>query len=475
MAQSTSLMSTQMEVHSYQSNPAAIRLSELTNQIRQAIDGIFGNRSFWVIADITSHTYKEQSNYHYFELVEKDKTSAKILTKIAGRAWGNASVNISNFEQATGQKFKNDINVLIQVSVQYNPAFGLQLNLLDIDTNFTLGLFEQQRKETLERLLKENPDFITKSGEHYITRNNSIPLNKVLQHIAVISSATSAGYQDFRHTLEHNTFGYHFQIDDYFTLVQGETNARQFLGKIVEVFQSGKPYDVLIIIRGGGAQTDFLIFDNYDLCRAIAKFPIPVITGIGHQKNETIADLMAHTSTKTPTKAAEMLIAHNRAFEESLISLQKIVLIKTYQLINYHKDRLTHINQITISKTRELLHEHHRSIMNLSRMVSTNPKIMISNRQKDLSNVLSNMQAYSRMYFANKRGYIGHFQSVVKIMSPQNILNKGFAIIKVNGRIAGNADQIEAGTELTVRLATAEIKTTVNSKSTLNGNDEFNI
>lgn len=468
-------MLTQMEVHSYQSNPAAIRLSELTSQIRQAIDGVFGNRTFWVIADVTSHTYKEQSNYHYFELVEKDKTSAKILTKIAGRAWGNAAVNISNFEQATGQKFKNDINVLVQVSVQYNPAFGLQLNLLDIDTSFTLGQFEQQRKETLERLQKENPGFISKAGDQFITRNNSITLNKVLQHIAVISSATSAGYQDFRHTLEHNAFGYHFQIDDYFTLVQGETNARQFLAKIVEVFQSGKPYDALIIIRGGGAQTDFLIFDNYDLSRAIAKFPIPVITGIGHQKNETIADLMAHTSTKTPTKAAEFLIAHNRAFEENLLSLQKMMLIKTYQLINYHKDRLTHINQVTISTARNLLHEQHRNIMYLSRLVLTNPKIMIANRQKDLSNVVGNLQAYSRMYFANKMGYIGHFQSVVRLMSPQNILNKGFAILKVNGQIASNADAIEAGTELTVRLASTEIKTTVTSKNTLNGNDEFNI
>ncbi|WEK21512.1 MAG: exodeoxyribonuclease VII large subunit [Candidatus Pedobacter colombiensis] len=464
-----------MEVHSYQSNPAAIRLSELTNQIRQTIDGVFGNRTFWVIADVTSHTYKEQSNYHYFELVEKDKASAKILSKIAGRAWGNASVNITNFEQATGQKFKNDINVLIQVSVQYNPAFGLQLNLLDIDTNFTLGLFEQQRKETLERLLKENPDFIQKSGERYITRNNNLALNNVLQHIAVISSATSAGYQDFRHTLENNTFGYRFQIDDYFTLVQGEANARPFLAKLVEVFQSGKPYDALVIIRGGGAQTDFLIFDNYELSRAIAKFPIPVITGIGHQKNETIADLMAHTSTKTPTKAAELIIAHNRAFEEALIGLQKMVLIKTYQLINYHKDRLTHINQITIRTTRNLIHEQHRNILNLSRLVLTNPKIMISNKQKDLANVISNLQSYNRIYFANKRGYIGHFQSVVRLMSPQNILNKGFAILKVNDQIVSNADHIEAGTELTVRLASAEIKTTVNSKSTIDGNDEFNL
>ncbi|MFA4868765.1 MAG: exodeoxyribonuclease VII large subunit [Pedobacter sp.] len=468
-------MSTQMEAQSYQSNPAAIRLSELTNQIRQAIDGLFGNRTFWVIADVTSHTYKEQSNFHYFELVEKDKTSAKILTKIASRAWGNAAVNISNFERATGQKFKNDINVLVQVSVQYNPAFGLQLNLIDIDTNFTLGLFEQQRKETLERLLRENPDFIRKAGEHFITRNNSLVLNRVVQRIAIISSATSAGYQDFRHTLENNSFGYHFEIDDYFTMVQGEANAKAFLSKLVDVFQSDKPYDALFVIRGGGAQTDFLIFDNYELSRAIAKFPIPVITGIGHQKNETIADLMAHTATKTPTKAAELIIAHNRAFEESMLSLQKMVLIKTYQLINFHKDRLTHINQVTISTTRDLLQDQHRNIMNLSRMVLTNPKIIISNKQKDLSNVIGNIASYNRMYFANKRGYIGHFQSVVRLMSPQNILNKGFAIIKVNGRIASNANAIEEGTELNVRLASAEIKTTVTSKSIINGNDEFNV
>lgn len=465
-----------MEVHSNQSNkPTAIRLSELTNQIRQAIDGVFGGHTFWVIADVTSHTYKEQNNYHYFELVEKDKNAARILSRVSARAWGNAAVNIANFEKATGQKFKNDINVLVQVAVQYTPAFGLQLNLLDIDTNFTLGLFEQQRKETLERLLKENPGFISKVGDQFSTRNSNINLNKVLQHIAVISSATSAGYQDFIHTLENNTFGYHFRIDNYFTMVQGENNARQFLTKIVEVFQSGKPYDALIIIRGGGAQTDFLIFDNYDLCRAIAKFPIPVITGIGHQKNETIADLMAHTSTKTPTKAAEMLIAHNRTFEEHLLGMQKMALIKTYQLINYHKERLVNINQITISRSRDLLHEQHRNIINLSRLVLINPKIVISNKQKDLNNLMNNLQTYNRMYFANRKGEVAHFQSIIKLMSPQNILNKGFAILKMGDKIISNAEVIEPGNELTVRLATTEIKTTVNSKSILNGNDEFNL
>lgn len=452
----------------------SIKLSELTSQIQQVIDGAFGHKTFWIIADITNYTYKPQSNYHYFELVEKDKTAAKILAKVAGRAWGNASVNISNFEKATGQKFKNDINVLIQVSVQYNPSFGLQLNLLDIDTNFTLGLFEQQRKETLERLLRENQAFIKKAGDGYITRNSELALNQVIQRIAVISSDTSAGFQDFKHTLEHNPFDYKFHIDDYFALVQGDGNAKQFLARIIEVFESQKPYDALVIIRGGGAQTDFLIFDNYELNRAIAKFPIPVITGIGHQKNETIADLMAHTSTKTPTKAAEFIIAHNRAFEDNLIATQKMILIKTYQMINHHKDRLVRLNQITINTTRNLLHEHHKTIMNLSGMILTNPRIIISNRRKDLSNLQLNLQSYSKLYFLNKTAHIAHFQSVMRIMSPQNILNKGFAIIKVNGKIAGNADQIEIGTELTVRLASSEIKTIVKSKSAYDEN-EFNL
>jgi exodeoxyribonuclease VII large subunit len=450
---------------------SSVRLSELTGLINGVISDAFGSKTFWVIADITNHTYKPQTNYHYFELVEKDKLSAKILAKIAGRAWGNAAVNIANFERATGQQFKNDINVLIQVAVQYNQAFGLQLNVLDIDTSFTLGKFEQQRKETLDKLLRDNPAFIHYENGKFTTRNNQLPLNKVLQQIAVISSDTSAGYLDFKHTLENNTFGYHFEIDDYFALVQGEGNARQFLAKLIAVFEAGKNYDALVIIRGGGAQMDFLIFDNYELARAIAKFPIPVITGIGHQKNETIADLMAHTATKTPTKAAEMLIAHNRRFEESVLMLQQQVLIKTFQLLSYHKELLNRLNQITISAVNNQINGQHRKILGLSAMILTNPKILIANKSKDLSNLLNNLTSFNRIYFANKRGYIGHFESMVRLMSPQNILNKGFAIVRVNGVITSNADEIIPGAEMTVSLASAEIKAKVLAKTERNGRE----
>ena len=467
----TPILVFQMEVQLPSQNHAAIRLSELTNQVLKAIEGVFGKQTFWVIADITSYTYKANTKVHYFELVEKDKSSSKILAKISGRAWGNASVNISNFEQATGQKFRNDINVLIQVSVQYNPSFGLQLNLIDIDTSFTLGLFEQQRKDTLQKLLDENADYIQKRGEEYFTKNSSIPLSKVIQRIAVISSETSAGYQDFMHTLMHNTYGFMFSVDNYLTLVQGEVNAKHVLHKIIEVFQSDIPYDALVIIRGGGSQMDFLMFDNYELNRGIARFPIPIITGIGHQKNETIADLMAHTSTKTPTKAAEFIIAHNRAFEEGILSLQKMILIKTFQTINVQKDRLIHMNNISSNSSLNLLHRHQNKLVQLSEAILRSPRLILSNRNKDLTNMSGNIQSYSRMFLSTKSGHLNHFVSVVKLMSPQNILNKGFAIIKIDDKIVSNADDIEIGTKLTVQLSNTQIDTTVNHKKTSDGTE----
>lgn len=468
------LLSTKLEDHLSLSSANVIKLSQLTSQIQQTLDNVFARQTFWIIADVTNYTFKAQANYHYFELVEKDASSSKIIAKLAGRAWGNASLNILNFENATGQKFKNDINVLIQVSVQYNSSFGLQLNLLDIDTNYTLGLFEQQRTQTLERLVKENPGFIQKIGQDYITRNNELKFKHVIQKLAIISSETSAGYLDFRHTLDNNPFGYCFQIENYFTLVQGEVNASQLVNKMIEAFKSNVAYDALIIIRGGGAQMDFLIFDNYELSRAVAKFPIPVITGIGHQKNETIVDMMANTATKTPTKAAEFIIAHNRSFEESILSMQKMILIKTLQLLTRQKEMLGQLNNTTVNSTKDLLHNYHKNILNLSGLILTNPRIIISNRSRDLTNLITNLKSYNKSYFNSQRGQIAHFLSVARMMSPQNILNKGFAILKANDKILSNPDDIQEGDELTIRLAQSEIKTKVQSKSTYDGR-EFDI
>ncbi len=473
-----------------------IRLSELNKQIEAVIENNFNKLTFWVVADITDHSFKEKTNYHYFAFVEKAEGSNKLLAKIAGKAWGAGSTKIREFERITGQRFTNNINVLVRVRVIYHIEFGLSLDIQDVDTNFTIGVIEQQKQATLASLVTNNPEVITKIGDRYLTRNGKIPLPMVIQRIAVVASKTSAGNEDFRHTILNNPYGYKFEIDDYHTVVQNEANAQQFLERLVDVFKSNIKYDVVVINRGGGAQTDFLIFDNYKIGLAIARFPIPVITGIGHQKNETIADLMAHTQTKTPTKAAELIITHNKQFEDSVLNFQKQIIIKSQQTFSHNYQRLTTLNtsiinksrtflngfkdalvrnnQIVINKTKTLLSEKKNILLFIASTMISKPRIITGNKLNDLSNTMNNIVSFKTSYLRNQRGYLGHLVTVINMMSPKNILKKGFAIVKHKGDVTSNPDVFTHGSEMEVILSEKSIKTTVNSKSDHNGS-EFNL
>ena len=419
-----------------------------------------------------------------------------MVAKISGKAWGTGSSKIREFERITGQKFTNNINVLVRVKVNYHIVFGLSLDIQDIDTNFTIGVLEQQRQATLASLVANNPAVIEKVGERYVTRNAKLTLPMIIQRIAVVSSKTSAGNEDFRDTLLNNPYGYKFEIHDYYTVVQNEANAQQFLERLIDVFKSNIAFDVVVINRGGGSQTDFLIFDNYKIGLAVARFPIPIITGIGHLKNETITDLMAHTQTKNPTEAAKFIITHNRHFEDAILNFQRSILIKSQQtfssyyqrltslktsivnnsrtFLNYYKDALVNNNQIVVNKTKTILFQNKNSLSFIASTLVSKPRIIIGNKLNDLSNVLSNINSFKTSYLRNQRGYLRHFVSVINLMSPVNILKKGFAIVKHDGVVTSNPDILTLGTEMEVILLNKSIKSTVKSKSNYNGS-EFNL
>ena len=438
-----------------------IKLSELTSRIQRNIDDAFASHAFWVVADVTNHTYKAANNYHYFELVEKEPMSSRIVAKIAGRAWGAGALRIERFEQSTGQRFSNNVHVLVLVMVQYTPAFGLQLNLMDIDTSFTLGQFEKMRLATLELLLSRNPEFIQMVGDHFITKNKQLELKPVMQHLAVLSSDTSAGYQDFRHTLDNNPWGYRFIIDDYFTVVQGEGNAKNLVARLIDIYESGKPYDAVILIRGGGAQTDFLIFDNYELSRAVARFPIPVITGIGHQKNETICDLMANTALKTPTKAAEFILANNRLFEDRLINAQKRIIIKTQQTIQQHQRRLSSLKSYFVGDVLGLLQHLQSALSRLSGAVLAVPGMFLQNKERELRQVQKELKANAEDLIKTRSANLMLFETMIRLMDPVHILRKGFTLIKIGDRIITNEEALHPGTEITIQRAADEVKAIV--------------
>jgi len=477
-------------------DPGHIRLSELTSKIANSINSVFNSQTFWVVADVTDHKYYSDKGHHYFSLTEKDPGSNNIIAKISSVAWGQGSEKIRAFERITGQVFKNDINVLIKLSVSYHQLYGLKTTLLEIDSNFTIGQLEKQRLEILQKLLLEFPNFITKVGDRFITANSKLSLRPVIQRIAVISSLNSAGFQDFQHTLDTNPLNYAFKTDTYYASVQGLENAKDIYQRFNEVIESKKNYDVVVVIRGGGSQTDFMIFDTFILGEIVARFPIPVITGIGHQKNETIVDLMAHTPLKTPTKAAEFIIAHNRTFEESVHTLQKVIIIKSQQvitrysqLVNYYntnilnltrsrisryKDELVQFNQATVNKSKEILLNNRGALIWISNQVVSKPKLIISNKRNSLLNEIENLKIFNRKYFTNFSGYIGHFISVMKLMSPENILRKGFAIVYQNGKISNNPRTINVGSEISVVFSETELLTTVKEKKQRDGS-EFNL
>jgi exodeoxyribonuclease VII large subunit len=469
-----------------------IRLSALNDMVHDAINLRFAGQRFWVLADITNHSYKADKKIHYFELVEKAQNGNGITAKMMGKSWGGGAVRIEEFEKNTGQTFTNNLHVLVQVSVDYHPLYGLSVSVLDIDSNFMLGILEQQRNATLVRLIKEN-DYIQKVGDVYSTFNSRLKLPVVIQKVAVISSSSSAGNEDFRHTMQHNDFGYVFQIDDYYTVVQGDNNAKLFLNKLIEIYNTGIPYDAVVINRGGGSQSDFLIFDNYNIGRAVAKFPIPVITGIGHQKNVSITDLMAHTHTKTPTKAAEFIIAHNRSFEQHILSLQQNILIKSQQLfhghykelneiknavsrnvrelVQLHGEELTRTNQRIISSSRAVLYGHQKRLILTAHQVVQSPKLLFQQRKNDLVQIKNTIKNSTSVYLRREKLTLEHHQKSIKMMSPQNILRKGYAIVKVNQKIISNAKNIEAGQEIEVILKDAKLKSTVKEKIQYDGRE----
>jgi exodeoxyribonuclease VII large subunit len=444
-----------------------LKLSELTQNIQQTLERFYADRTFWVIADVTNHTFKPQTAVHYFDLVEKDINSSAIVARMAARAWGSASGKIQKFEKESEQRFENNINVLVLVSVNFSSSFGLQLNLHDIDPNYTLGHFERQRKATLDRLVEQNPEFISRKNGEYYSRNKGLALNLVIQKIAVITSDTSAGYQDFVHTLSTNALSYQFLLKDYFTLVQGEANAKTVINKLVEIYQSGVAYDAVVIIRGGGAQTDFLIFDDYQLARAVAKFPIPIITGIGHHKNQTVVDLMAHSTTNTPTKAAELILFHNRRFEESIIHAQKRIIIKTQQIFSFNSNNLNELKSRVLKDVFRLLHGHQRLLMNLSGSMSALPRFILSNKKRALRASAAALVTASKAVFMNEYTNLTHLSTLTKMMNPQNILNKGFAIVKVQDQIVSQSGRIEVGSEVQIQMATEELTAKITSKKTL--------
>lgn len=374
----------------------SIKLSELTQQIQDTIQTQFDGEVFWVSARIMN-VKKYETNRRCYLTLEEYENGTK-TTEIRAVFWANYYSEIEKFEKAIKQPFKDGTEIICKVKVRYHKIYGLNLDVMQIDLAHTLGTLELERQQTLEKLIKENPKTIQLFDGVYRTFNNRLPLPLIISNIALITAPNSDGQRDFQQEIKRNKHQYTFSVTEFLTTIQGDNAHKLILEQLKLIEKSKEPFDVIAIVRGGGSQTDFKPFDDYELSKCVANFPIPIYTGIGHDRNQSIVDLMAREQ-KTPTKVASLFVEHNFDFENTLIDL---------------KTRLTD----TIAE-------------------------QLESAKEELDNA----------------------KRIVKISSPQAILDRGFAIIMSNNKIVIDPKTITENSQLQTLLKNETIHSTVTKKT----------
>ncbi|QMU28455.1 exodeoxyribonuclease VII large subunit [Adhaeribacter radiodurans] len=440
---------------------APLKLSQLNQLIQYAIDGVFREQTYAVIAETSGIKNYGDKRQCYLTLVEKSEHSNEVLASIQAKIWGNCYHTIRNFEETTGQPFKDNIEILFKVRIQYHIYYGLNVLIEEIDCNYTIGKLALTRQAVLQKLIDQNPDAVQLVNGEFLTRNRQLNFPPVIQKIALISSAQADGYNDFVHELYLNKFQYTFQVDEYFAQVQGNEAANQICQKLIQIYQSQIAYDAVVIVRGGGSQLDFSAFDSYTVARAVARFPIPIITGIGHERNESICDLMARLPTKTPTKAAATIVAHNRSFEETILQLQKVVVSKTNEVLSAQKLILQTLHSKVIRKTHECLNQQQQRLRPLSGMVVQLIHRLVNNQRFKLAKITYQLNGSTEALIKAEQHKLVTIKNTVKLLSPENVLKRGYAIIFRGDTIIKNAAEVRPGDEITTIFQDSEIISTI--------------
>ena len=470
-----------------QSSIKPLRLSELTTALDEFFKKKFTNRPVWVIGEVSNHQYYQKNGRHYFNLIEKHQARDQITSQMQAVAWGNVQPRVDAFEKATGQEFTNGLEVLLQVEVTFHPMYGMKLTLLDVDPSFTMGRMEKKRLETLNRLRTKHPEVVRKVGDQYRTFNQDRPLPKVLSRVALVTSSKAAGYDDFLHTLKNNPWGYQFSVDHYFAPVQGMASWPKIASRIAEVNSKFEDYDVVVIVRGGGSRLDLALFDQYELSLEIARCAVPVITGIGHQRDESIADLFCHTRLKTPTKVAEFILAQNLEFEQVLLGandriqdLAKGVLKEKKRSLNGLSisvtagipQKLRQLRKEQAGLSRKLLTsvqkslQHKNEILNQHQIsIERGVKSQVTGHLNGLNNIRETVSKDAKRLLAKQNEKQQQLQQLIKLADPKNVLKRGYAIIREESGILTSAEAINAKKEVEIEMKDGKVKVKVETSS----------
>ena len=378
-------------------------LLELCDCIDEALQSKL-EETYWVRAEIASLT---ERGHCYMELVEKAKNNS-IAAKVRATCWSHVyHLLAAYFANETGQMLSVGMQVLLQVEVSFHAVYGLSVNIVGIDPTFTLGDLARQRQQTIQRLQEDG----------VMDMQRSLKMATLPRRIAVVSASDAAGYGDFCHQLESNSGGFRFRTELYPAVMQGEQSPASIIRALEDIAQRAEEYDVVAIVRGGGASTDLRNFDDYSLALHCANFPLPIIAGVGHTRDVSVVDMVVHTSVKTPTAAAEWLI-------------------------NAMQEQAEKVGELYVRLQRVAQHAIHK-------------------QQNRLEALWQALRFTTQRRISKQRNQLELWEKTIGIHSPERIYRMGYSLTTVNGKVVRSIHDVKAGEEMLTHTGDGVIRSEV--------------
>lgn len=452
------------------SEPKIFTLRQVVSSIRKTIEERYQS-DYWVKAEMHK-LGQTRSGHCYPELVQKE--DGKIVAEIRGTIWKqHFDVINARFMTVVKEPLKEDTTLLMRVHVNFHEVYGISLQILDIDPNYSLGELQRERLETLKKLEKEG----------LLNANQKIEFPLLPKRIAIISAESSKGLSDFMKVIEQNSWGYSFFSMLFPASLQGDQAEHSIIHQLKRIASVRDHFDVVVIVRGGGGEVGMSCYNNFNLCRAIATFPLPVLTGIGHSTNLTVAEMVSYRNAITPTELGDFLIQAFHEFAVPLKESSKSIRIHSKQLLEIAQFQLNKISTTFIHSTRKSLEREHVSISSLQKELSQHSRQNLRERNEHLQKIKQRVGSSGKLEIQKQKNAIDQvhsklsnvlqtvlvaqsnrierFEHSVKLMDPVHVLQRGYSITTIGGKTIGMNNPIRVGDQIFTRTATFNVESEV--------------
>jgi exodeoxyribonuclease VII large subunit len=415
------------------SHKSVFSLLEVTRSIQKTIAERY-KTPVWIQAELNKLSYYKQSGHCFPELVEKQE--GRVLAQMRATIWKDEFILINReFQRVLKEPLKDGIKILFLASISFDPTHGLSLRIMDIDPAYTLGDLEKEKQETIQRLKKEN----------LYEKNKGLRLALLPKRIAVISVESSKGYADFIKIIGSNAQGYRFFHMLFPSLLQGEKAVGSMMAQLKRIRRVKDHFDLVVIVRGGGDDIGLSCYNDYRLASAIAEFPLPVLTGIGHSTNETVCEMISYSNAITPTKLAEWLLQKFHDFREPVETAYRIITDKLFRLIRDQNNQFRSEVKLFRSVTLNML-QHRRSEMKIqTQSLFRQATFRFRYEKTRLVQFQSRVPGAVSVLFKSRNRELENIHKQIGNMSPENVLKRGYSITLLNGRAVKSFKDVKHG------------------------------